>query len=261
MESRRFANGRAARVIAAVLITITALAPSTVAAQQVVSAPLSIAIQPDLTRPVALPDMQLPAPQLVTDTPADIPTDVPIATQAPSLSQSLVLWQTSSPSEPMVRERVEVSARTEVHRPVLTDTIRRIVLDPTTYAPAAIVYTSLHLDWRSSQPMFRAGYNEAHPGYTRSGLANDVPVGYAEGQRRNLNIALNLLGRSVANNAVTSLVERALIEKAPQHRKLIRVLGWIERTAFASYFSYVLSEQHFRQWQKNEAMARQIGAK
>jgi hypothetical protein len=36
------------------------------------------------------------------------------------------------------------------------------------------------------------------------------------------------------------------------------VLGWIERTAFASYFSYVLSEQHFRQWQKNEAMARQI---
>jgi hypothetical protein len=252
----RFANSRTARAMTALLLmTMTVVAPAT--AQQIVSAPLSIAIQPDLTRPVALPDMRLPAPQLATAIPADIPAGIPIATQTPSLSQSLQ-WQISSPSEPMVQERVEVSARTEVHRPVLTDTIRRIVFDPTTYAPAAIVYTSLHLDWKSSQPMFRAGYNEAHPGYTRSGLANDVPVGYGEGQRRNLNIALNLLGRSVANNAVTSLVERALIEKAPQHRKLIRVLGWIERTAFASYFSYVLSEQHFRQWQKNEAMARQI---
>jgi hypothetical protein len=246
MHCTRSANSRTARAMAALLLmTMTVVAPAT--AQQIAPAPLSIAFQQEPTPPIALPDMQLPAPQPVAET--------------PSLSQTLSHWQITSPSEPVLPERVDVSARTEVHRPLLTETIRRIVFDPTTYAPAAIVYTSLHLDWRSSQPMFRAGYNEAHPGYTQSGLANDAPVGYAEGQRRNLNIALNLLGRSIANNAVSSVVERALIEKAPRHRKLIRVLGWIERTAFASYFSYVLSEQHFEQWKKNEAMARQIGAK
>lgn len=230
---------------ALLLMTMTVATPAT-AQQQIAPAPFSLAVANEPT-PIALPEMQLPAPQL----PAD----------APSLAQSLASFQQRSPSEPVVQERVDVTARTERERPLLTDTIRRIVLDPTTYAPAAIVYTSLHLDWKSSQPMFRAGYVETHSGYTRSGLANDVPVGYAEGQRRNLNVALNLLGRSIANNAVSSVVERALIEKAPRHRKLIRVLGWIERTAFASYFSYVLSEQHFQQWKKNEALARQIGAK
>jgi hypothetical protein len=237
---------------ALLLMTMTVVSPAT--AQQIASAPLSIAIQPDLTAPITLPEMQLAAPHPVAATP-------PPSAATPSLAQSLAMFQVQSPSEPVIHERVDVTARTERERPLLTDTIRRIVLDPTTYAPAAIVYTSLHLDWKSSQPMFRAGYNEAHPGYTISGLANDVPVDYREGQRRNRNVALNLLGRSIANNAVSSVVERMLIEKAPQKRKLIRVLGWIERTAFASYFSYVLSEQHFEQWKKNEAMARQIGAK
>lgn len=177
---------------------------------------------------------------------------------APSLS---ALWsaalQPPSPSEP--RDIFVVSApRGETDRPVLTEVARRVVLDPTTYATAAIVYSSLHLDWKSSQPMFQAGYNEAHPGYTRSGLANDVPVDYGEGRRRNQKLALQLFGRSVANNAISALVERALIARAPRHRKLIRTLGWIERTVFASYFSYVLSVQHFEQWKKNEAMARQL---
>jgi hypothetical protein len=237
---------------ALLLMTMTVVTPAT--AQQIVSAPLSIAIQPDLTAPIMLPEMQLPAPQPVAVTPPPI-----VATT--NLAQSLARFQAPSLSEPVVHERVDVTARTERERSLFTETIRRIAFDPTTYAPAAIVYTSLHLDWKSSQPMFRAGYNEAHPGYTQSGLANDVPVGYGEGQRRNLNVALNLLGRSIANNAVSSVFERALIERAPNHRKLIRVLGWIERTAFASYFSYVLSEQHFEQWRKNDALARQVGAR
>ncbi len=256
MESRRFANRHVVRFIAAWLITITAGAPSTVAAQQIPTVSSVIAAHDATALPLAFPDMQMPAPQPA----AAEPTLAAAAT--PSLSEQLALWQIASPSVPITRERADVvSTRSEFDRPLITDTLKRIVLDPTTYAPAAIVYSSLHLDWKSSQPMFRAGYVEAHAGYTKNGLPYDIPVDYGEGQRRNRNLALRLLGRSVANNAASAVFERMLIERAPRHRKLIRVLGWIERTAFASYFSYVLSEQHFEQWKRNEVMARQIGAK
>ena len=33
----------------------------------------------------------------------------------------------------------------------------------------------------------------------------------------------------------------------------------IERMAAASYLSYVMSAMHFRQWRKNERLARQLG--
>jgi hypothetical protein len=238
-----------ARLTAALLITISIVSPR-IAAAQSAAVPSHDGVAHDAP-PLSLALSNMPwsgPPQAVSE-----PTR--------SLRQAAQL-QMRSPSEPQPDEQREiVAARSEFDRPLLADVARRIVLDPTTYAPAAIVYSSLHLDWKSSQPMFQAGYVEAHPGYTKSGLAFDVPVDYGEGRRRNRDLALGLLGRSIANNAISAMLERALIARAPRHRKLIRVLGWIERTAFASYFSYVLSEQHFEQWRKNEAMARQIGAR
>jgi hypothetical protein len=145
-------------------------------------------------------------------------------------------------------------------RPLLSEVAKRVAWDPTTYAPTILVYTTRQLDWNTSQPLFRMGYFETHPGYTRSGLSPDVPVSYAEGNRRIRRQTTILFGRSLANNAICAGIERALIARAPRHRKLIRTLGWIERTAFASYWSYTLSIRHIEQWQRNQAMARQVGA-
>ena len=61
------------------------------------------------------------------------------------------------------------------------DVTRGVLLDPTTYAPAAILYTSMRLDWKSSQPFFARGYVEANDRYTISGLPHDVPVSFALG--------------------------------------------------------------------------------
>jgi hypothetical protein len=238
-----------ARLTAALLITISTLSPC-IAAAQPTAVPSHDGVARDTPEfSLARSSMPLTASPLAAPEPTN------------SLRQAAQL-QLRSPSELLPGEPREVVAtRSEFERPLLAEVAKRVVLDPMTYAPAAIVYSSLHLDWKSSQPMFHAGYVEAHPGYTKSGLAYDVPVDYGEGRRRNRDLALGLLGRSIANNAISAMLERALITRAPRHRKLIRVLGWIERTAFASYFSYVLSEQHFEQWRKNEVMARQIGAR
>jgi hypothetical protein len=145
--------------------------------------------------------------------------------------------------------------------PLLSEVAKRVAWDPTTYAPTILVYTARQLDWNTSQPLFRLGYFETHPGYTRSGLSPDAPVSYAEGNRRIRRQTTILFGRSLANNAICAGIEHALITRAPQHRKLIRTLGWIERTAFASYWSYTLSIRHIEQWQRNQSMAREVGAR
>jgi hypothetical protein len=145
--------------------------------------------------------------------------------------------------------------------PVFAEIGKRVALDPTTYAPAAIVYSAKHLDWKSSQALFRVGYLEANPRYTISGLPGDTPIGYGAGQRNIAGESATIFGWSVANNASCALVERLLIDRAPGHRKLIRTLGWIERVSFASYWSYRRSVKHFEQWQANERLARQLGAR
>jgi len=141
------------------------------------------------------------------------------------------------------------------------DVAKGVVLDPTTYAPAALLYESMRLDWKSSQPFFQRGYVEANDRYTVSGRAHDVPVSFAQGKRQILTDSLLNLPASFANNATSRLVERMLTERFPNHPKILRALGWIERTAFASYMSYRLSAKHFRQWQMNETQARQLGYK
>jgi hypothetical protein len=145
--------------------------------------------------------------------------------------------------------------------PFAQEVVRRVAIDPTTYAPAIIVFTANHLDWSSSQPLFRLGYLEVNPRFTVSGRPVDRPIGYAEGNRRIAQDSATLFAWSVANNAGSAIIERALIDRAPRHRKLIRTLGWIERVAFASFWAHRLSARHFEQWRANERLARELGAR
>jgi hypothetical protein len=143
--------------------------------------------------------------------------------------------------------------------PLLQEVAKRVALDPTTYAPTAIVYTARQLDWSSSQTLFTLGYVEANARYTTTGLPIDTPVSYAVGNRRIARDTVGLLGKSVANNAASALIERVWITRAPQHRRLIRTLGWLERVSFASYWAHRLAVRHFDQWRANERLARQLG--
>ena len=139
------------------------------------------------------------------------------------------------------------------------DTLKRVLLDPTTYAPAAISYDATMRDWNTSQPFFRNTDFERNERFTISGLPNDRPVSYEAGRRLILSDALVTLQMSLANNVADQLFERALVDRFPNHRKLVRMLGWIERGAFASYMSYYLSAKHYRQAGANELSARQMG--
>lgn len=154
-----------------------------------------------------------------------------------------------------------VSAQTQDQPSLLGDTFKRVILDPTTYAPAAIAYDATMRDWNTSQPFFRNGYFERNERFTMSGLPNDRPVSYGVGRQRILSDALVTLQMSLANNVADQLFERVMIDRFPNHRKLVRTLGWIERGAFAGYMSYYLSARHYRQAAANQAWAAQMGFK
>src|SRR5262245_65105373 len=83
---------------------------------------------------------------------------------------------------------------------LLGDTVKKVVLDPTTYAPAVIAYDATMRDWNTSQPFFRNGYFERNERFTLSGLPNDRPVSYDVGQRRILNDAFVTIEMSLINN-------------------------------------------------------------
>jgi hypothetical protein len=137
--------------------------------------------------------------------------------------------------------------------------IKGVLLDPTTYAPSLLSYTSLRLDWNSSQVFFQNGSFEHNPAYTISGRPDDLPVTYGEGNRRILRESLGVLQASIVNNVSNRVIEQVLVRKYPEHRKLWKALGWAERIAVASYFSYQSSYLHFRQWQVNNEAAGQLG--
>ncbi len=143
--------------------------------------------------------------------------------------------------------------------PALADLARRVAVDPTTYAPAALYAASTSLDWVSSQPFFRAGYVEANPLFTVSGRSFDTPVAYGEGKRRILMSTLAVLPTSIANNALADATERVLVRRFPSHGKLFHILSWAERTGVASYLSYRLSSRHFSQWRANVNGASALG--
>jgi len=143
----------------------------------------------------------------------------------------------------------------------LRDVAKRVFLDPTTYAPAILGYDATRRDWKSSQPFFQNGFIERNPRFTISGRGNDLAVTYGEGNRRIFNDAIANFEMSLMNNATDALFERVLADRYPNHRKLIRTLGWVEKSAFASYMSYKLSAAHYRQWQQNVQMSGRLGLK
>ena len=147
------------------------------------------------------------------------------------------------------------------HEPAssLPTIVKKVVLDPTMYAPAAIAYDATVRDWNTSQPFFRNGFMEQNPHFTISGLPDDVPVSYSEGRRRILVDTVSNLGPSIFNNFTDRLLERALIARYPDHRKMVRTVSWIERLSFSVCMSYVLSAQHYRQAQSNTLLAQGLG--
>lgn len=139
------------------------------------------------------------------------------------------------------------------------DVVKSVVLDPTTYAPAVVAWGATRLDWQSSQVFFQNGWLERNPRFTVSGRGDDIAMGYAAGNRQILMDSIAILRLSLVNNVSERVIERLLIPRYPNHRKLLRTLGWIERSAMASYWSYRVSAGHLRQWQENERRARQLG--
>jgi len=151
------------------------------------------------------------------------------------------------------------TAQDQTQSPSLGTIVKQVVLDPTTYAPAVIAYDATVRDWNTSQPLFQHGFMESNPRFTISGLPNDVPVSYPEGMRRIASDAAGNLGLSLFNNFTDRIVERTLMTRYPDHRKMVRSVNWIERVAFSASMSYVLSIQHFRQAQSNALQARELG--
>ena len=153
----------------------------------------------------------------------------------------------------------KVSAQAQERPSPVVDVIKGVVFDPTTYAPATIAYYATMRDWNTSQPFFERGAVEGNARFTVSGLPNDTPISYANGNRKILSDALVNLEVSAISNLASRAMERVLIERYPEHRKLVRTLGWVQRIGLSSYLAYSLSIQHFRQTQLNEQLARQYG--
>lgn len=148
----------------------------------------------------------------------------------------------------------------EESRPSLAvSTLKGVILDPTTYAPAVIAYDATMRDWNSSQLFFHRGYFEHNERFTISGRPNDLPVSYGDGRQRILSDAMVTLEISLAHNVGSRLLEQALRDRFPTHPKVVRAVGWIERSVFASYMSYRLSAAHYRQAGLNERRARELG--
>jgi hypothetical protein len=150
-------------------------------------------------------------------------------------------------------------AQEQGHPSFVGSMIKQVVLDPTTYAPSVIAYDATMRDWNTSQPFFSHGFMEHNSRFTISGRANDIPVPYAEGRSRILADAAANLGMSALNNVTGRVFERMLSDRYPEHRKIVRAVGWVERISFGVYMSYVLSKDHYRQAELNSMRAQQLG--
>ena len=150
-------------------------------------------------------------------------------------------------------------AQADEPRAFVWDVTRATLIDPTTYAPTLIWYAAIRQDWKTSQILFANGWLEQNPQFTISGRANDVPVAYDEGMKRIRGTALTIFQYSAANNVGAGIVERLLVARYPQRKKLIRALSWGERIAFASLLTYRSSADHLRQASNNRRLAREYG--
>ena len=152
-----------------------------------------------------------------------------------------------------------VSAREDKKSSVFADAVKGVVLDPTTYAPALIGYDATMRDWKTSQPFFRDGFLEHNARFTVSGQPDDAAVSYSVGRNRIVKDAVATLGVTAAQNASSRLAERALSALYPDHRKLVKTIGWIQRISLASLMSYHLSASHYHQAHVNARRATELG--
>jgi len=136
---------------------------------------------------------------------------------------------------------------------------RAALIDPTTYAPALISHEAIRQDWKTSQVLFANGWLEENPRFTASARPSDVPIGYDEGMSRIRRSALTILQYSAVNNVSANVVERLLVARYPQRKRLIRALSWAERIAFASLLTYNNSADHIRQASTTRRLAREYG--
>jgi hypothetical protein len=141
----------------------------------------------------------------------------------------------------------------------IADVIKGVVFDPTTYAPALISYDATMRDWNTSQPFFQNGYVERNARFTLTGLSNDRPVSYQIGRNQIMRDTLTTFGVSVIQNTTSRIVEQALMAKYPNHRKMVKTIGWIQRIGIASVMTYKLSAPHYRQAGINAQQAGELG--
>src|SRR5215203_1173920 len=99
-------------------------------------------------------------------------------------------------------------AQAESDSNLFLDITKAVVLDPTTYAPAALAYTSMKMDWDSSQTLFSHGWVEQNQRFTVSGRANDLPISFTDGNKKIRNMALLHLQESIINNTAANLFDR-----------------------------------------------------
>ena len=137
--------------------------------------------------------------------------------------------------------------------------LKLAVLDPTTYAPAVVVYDATMRDWNTSQPFFRNGFLEHNARFTVSGFSNDKPVSYGVGRSQILKDSMSVLAVSAVHNVGARLIEQGLRQRYPEHGRLITALGWVERGAVASLMSYELAGPHYQQWRQNQQLSGQLG--
>jgi hypothetical protein len=152
-----------------------------------------------------------------------------------------------------------VFAQEDTRSSPVADVFKGVVFDPTTYAPALIQYHATMRDWNTSQPFFQNGYVERNARFTRSGLPNDIPLSYTAGRNLILRDTLTTLGISAAQNLTSRVVEQALLSRYPDHPKVVKTIGWIQRIAVASLMSYHLSAVHYQQAALNARAAREFG--
>jgi hypothetical protein len=113
----------------------------------------------------------------------------------------------------MVLAAQTASAQDPEHGSFVTDVVRAVVLDPTTYAPAFVAWEATRLDWRSSQVFFENGWRESNQRFTLSGRGNDVAVSYVAGNRTILMDALANLQLSAIHNVSERVIERVLLPR------------------------------------------------
>lgn len=161
---------------------------------------------------------------------------------------------------PLVLATAQFASAQEADRPsAIADIVKGVVFDPTTYGPALISYDATMRDWKTSQPFFRNGFVERNARFTVSGRSNDTAVSYTVGRNQIVRDTLTTFGTSAVQNLTSRIVEHALLARYPEHRKMVKTIGWIQRIGVGSLVSYQLSAAHYRQAGQNAALSRQLG--